>query len=873
MEKLGLNQLRQMFRDFYVSKEHFAGKSASLVPKNDNSLLIINSGMAPLKPYFAGIETPPAKRMTTCQKCIRTGDIENVGITSRHGTFFEMLGNFSFGDYFKDQSLAWGWEFIKDYLKMPLDKVWATVYQDDDEAVEIWKKLGMPEERIVRLGKDDNFWEIGLGPCGPCSEIYFDRGPEYGCDNPDCKPGCECDRYIEFWNHVFTQFSKEEDGSYSDLEHPNIDTGMGLERLACIMQGVDSIFDIDTIRHILDGVVAKSGVKYEDGAAPTDVSIRIITDHLRSMVFMIADGIIPSNEGRGYVLRRLIRRAARHGKLLGIEGAFLTQLCDKVIEVSGEAYPEIVEKQDYIKKIITNEEEQFAKTIDQGSVIIKEYVDQMKKEGKTVLDGEKAFKLHDTYGFPLELTEEILNEQECTVDIQGFDKAMEHQKEMARNAQKNKDTIAWEDNGAELNFDKATQFVGYTERTTTSTIQSIIVDNKQVDKLEAGQQGLVVLDKTPFYAEMGGQVADKGVLEADGAAATVVDTKKFKNVFMHTCKVESGQLTVGTEITAKIDESRRNTIARNHTATHLLHSALRTVLGDHVQQAGSLVNEKVLRFDFNHYQGLTDSEIEAVEKIVNDEINKFTDVVTEEMAMKEASESGAIGLFEDKYGDVVRVVGVGNFSKELCGGTHVANIGQIGSFKITSEAGVAAGIRRIEAITGTNVLALAKEEENIISEAALALKTNTNGLINKINNLNDELKDLKKELDEFKKNAMGSSMDEMLASAKEVNGVTLVTKEFKDYTINDLRGLSDQVKAAKTNVVMVFATVNGPKVTFLVSVTDDLLDKGYHAGKMIKEIAAACGGGGGGKADMAQAGAKDPSKISDAFKVAEELLS
>lgn len=872
MEKIGLNQLRQMFRDFYVSKEHYPGKSASLIPKNDNSLLIINSGMAPLKPYFAGIETPPAKRMTTCQKCIRTGDIDNVGVTSRHGTFFEMLGNFSFGDYFKEQSLTWGWEFIKDYLKMPLDKVWATVYEDDDEAVEIWKKLGMPEERIVRLGKDDNFWEIGLGPCGPCSEIYFDRGPEYGCDDPDCKPGCECDRYIEFWNHVFTQFSKEEDGSYSNLEHPNIDTGMGLERLACIMQGVDSIFDIDTIRHILNGIVEKSGVEYKDGAASTDVSIRIITDHLRSMVFMISDGINPSNEGRGYVLRRLIRRASRHGKLLGIKGDFLKELSERVIEVSGEAYPELIDKKDYIQKIISIEEEKFASTIDQGIGIIEEYIGEMKKAGSEVLDGEKAFKLHDTYGFPLELTEEIIKEQGFKVDIEGFNKAMNHQKEMARNAQKNKDTIAW-DEASEIKFEGDTIFTGYDNLKETSKVIGIFNGDGILSAASVGDVCNIVLDKTPFYAEMGGQTSDKGQMSSERFTGEVLDTVKFQNVFAHKVKITEGAVAVGEKVSAEVYPVHRNTTARNHTATHLLHKALKEVVGEHVQQAGSSVTPNSLRFDFNHFEALTEDELKRIEDIVNYKIDEFLPVVTEEMSIKEASKSGAVGLFEDKYGKVVRVVSVGDYSKELCGGTHVANSGQIGAFKIVSESGVAAGVRRIEAVTGTKVFTIAEEADTIIADTAKVLKTNAKGLVNKASGVMEELKETKKEIEKFKQDTMGSELNDMIAAGKDFNGVTLITKEFKDYTINDLRGLSDQVKTGNKGIVMVFATVNDSKVTLLVSVTDDLLEKGYHAGNMIKQIAAACGGGGGGKADMAQAGAKDPSKISEAFKVAEELMA
>ncbi|MDD6042777.1 MAG: alanine--tRNA ligase, partial [Eubacteriaceae bacterium] len=679
MEKLGLNQIRQMFRDFYVSKDHYPGKSASLVPQNDKSLLIINSGMAPLKPYFAGVETPPAKRMTTCQKCIRTGDIDNVGITSRHGTFFEMLGNFSFGDYFKEQSLNWGWEFITEHLKMPKEKIWATVYEDDDEAVEIWKKIGLPEERIVRLGKDDNFWEIGLGPCGPCSEIYFDRGEEYGCGSPNCKPGCDCDRYLEFWNHVFTQFSREEDGSYSNLEHPNIDTGMGLERIACIMQGVDSIFDIDTIRHILDGVVEKSGVKYEDGAAKTDISIRIITDHLRSMVFMIADQITPSNEGRGYVLRRIIRRASRHGKLLGIKDKFLVELSNKVIEVSGDAYPELVEKKDYIQTIIAKEEEKFAATLDQGSAILKEYVDEMKAAGETVLSGDRLFKLYDTYGFPRELTEEIIAEEGFSADVDGFNKCMQIQKEIARAGRKDTSDEAWKD--AVAVDVPETEFVGYDTLSCEAKVLAIYAGSPKDAALE-GENAIVYLDRTLFYAEGGGQVTDKGIMSTDKCQIEVLSVEKSKGIFAHKVVVNKGTLSVGDVVDCLVDKAKRHATARNHTATHLLQKALQTVVGSHVEQAGSSVNENSLRFDFSHFEGVTKEQLTEVEALVNDKILEFLPVDICETSMKEAEAMGAMALFGEKYGDTVRVVNCGGWSMELCGGTHVSNTGQIGAFKI-----------------------------------------------------------------------------------------------------------------------------------------------------------------------------------------------
>ena len=872
MEKLGLNEIRKRFRDFYVSKDHYAAKSASLIPKDDKSLLIINSGMAPLKKYFAGVETPPSKRMTTCQKCIRTGDIDNVGITARHGTFFEMLGNFSFGDYFKKESLAWGLEFMTESLGMPFEKIWATVYEDDDEAVEIWKSLGMPEERIVRLGKDDNFWEIGLGPCGPCSELYFDRGPEYGCGKETCKPGCDCDRYLEFWNHVFTQFSREEDGSYTPLAHPNIDTGMGLERMACIMQGVDSIFDIDTIRHILGGVVCKSGVEYKDGQADTDISIRIITDHLRSITFMIADGIMPSNEGRGYVLRRLLRRAARHGRLLGIKGGFLSELSDKVIEVSGEAYPELVEKKDYIQKIITVEEDKFASTIDQGEAIIAEYVKELKAAGKTVLDGEKAFKLYDTYGFPLELTEEILAENHMTADTAGFEDNMKRQKEQGRAGRRNTEGEAWKENKnlAEVG---ETEFLGYEELKASGKILAITEENGISEKAAEGEKVMIFLDKTPFYPEGGGQVYDKGFMSTESGRAEVLSVEKSDGVITHNCRVIQGIIKTGQQAECEVDSVRRHLTARNHTATHLLQKALREVLGTHVQQSGSSVNESVLRFDFSHFEAMTKEQLAETEKMVNDKINEFLPVTVSEMSIEEAQQSGAMALFGEKYGEKVRVVSAGGWSTELCGGTPVSNTGEIGAFKILSESGIASGVRRIEAVTVAGIFGEAKKDEKIIEEVAAALKCNKQSLTDKAKAMAEELKSLKKELEEIKKAAMGGEAESLIAKAAEVNGVKLIAEEFSGYSVDDLRNLSDDIKAAAKNTCMVFAAANGGKVTFLVSLTDDLVEKGFHAGKMIKEIAAAAGGGGGGKANMAQAGAKDSSKIKDAFAVAEKLLS
>lgn len=868
MEKIGLNELRDMFRDFFVSKGHYAGGSASLIPRNDKSLLIINSGMAPLKPYFAGLETPPAKRMTTCQKCIRTNDIENVGKTARHGTFFEMLGNFSFGDYFKEESLNWGWEFITEWLHMPEDKLWATVYEEDDQAVEIWKKIGMPEERIVKLGKDDNFWEIGLGPCGPCSEIYYDRGPEYGCGSPDCKPGCECDRYMEFWNHVFTQFSREEDGSYSDLEHKNIDTGMGLERLACIMQGVDSIYDVDTVRHILEAITAMAGVKYQDGNNKVDVSVRIITDHLRSMVFMIGDGVLPSNEGRGYILRRIIRRAARHGRLLGInEENFLTELSNKVIEISGGAYPELVEKKDYIQKIIRIEEEQFAKTLDKGVSILDDYIEDLKSQGKSELDGERAFKLYDTYGFPVEVTQEILEENGMTVDMDGYTANMEKQKEMARAGQRNTDEDAWRDASEYSNLD-ATEFVGYDNTEADATV--LYVGDYDKDRK------FVIFDRTPFYATSGGQLHDCGSVCCNGEEVHVEQVEKENGIFLHIVSADDSgaahTFKKGDKAHLSICTIRRNKTSRGHSATHLLQQALKDVLGDHVMQAGSYVDNEYLRFDFNHFQAVTAEEIKQVEDIVNRKIDSFLPIKMEEMPIEEAKKLGAMAIFGEKYGDVVRVVSMGDYSIEFCGGTHLANTGLIGGVKITAEYGVASGVRRIEAVTGTNVIKYLEGKQTVIDEVSSVLKSNENDLARRAHQIVADNKELENTIKSLKSDEISGALDDIIASAEKIGDVSLITRKFEDTDAEQLRNITDAIKGKMDGVVIVLAAVNDGKLMFISSVSDDLVGKGYHAGKIIKEVAAVCGGGGGGKANMAQAGAKDASKIEDAFAKASELL-
>lgn len=862
MKKLGLNEIRETFINFYKSKEHYVEKSASLIPKGDKSLLLINSGMAPLKGYFSGADTPPAKRMTTCQKCIRTGDMDIVGKTSRHGTFFEMLGSFSFGDYFKEESLNWGWELMTEVFKLPMEKLWATIYIDDDQAFEIWKKIGMPEERIVRLGKEDNFWEIGLGPCGPCSEIYYDRGEEFGCGNPDCKPGCECDRYVEFWNHVFTQFSREEDGSYSDLEHPNIDTGMGLERIACIMQGVDSIFDIDTIKYILDGVVEKCGVEYSDGNAETDISIRIITDHLRSMVFMIGDTITPSNEGRGYVLRRIIRRAARHGRILGLGEPFLYNLCERVIDVSGDAYPELKEKSDYIKKIIKAEEDKFAQTIDQGSSILDSYIDELKTSESTVLCGENAFKLYDTYGFPLELTEEILEENGMTVDKEGFESKMKNQKETARAGRHVSEEAGWDANIDDLNI-PATEFIGYSQNQSESQVLKVI---------STGDKLMIYVDKTPFYAEGGGQAGDRGTIESENFKGEVVDTVKNGLAYCHVVKVISGDIKEGDRVYMKIDTLRRNRTARNHTATHLMHRALKDVLGNHVNQAGSMVNDGILRFDFSHYKGMSGEEISQVENAVNTAIDKFMDVSAEVMTMEKAISSGAVALFDEKYGDNVRVITCGDYSKELCGGTHVSNTGQIGGFKIISETGVSSGTRRIEAITGSNIVERLSDVEHLMDEVSERLKSNRNAVLTRVNNLISDNKNLQKEVDVLRKQQMGDSVGSLVDNAYDKNGVMIITAAIEGVQVSDLRNLADDVKGRLSNSISVLAAVNGDKGNMIVSVSDSLLDKGYNAGKIIKDVLAACDGRGGGKADMAQGGIGSVGKLDSAFELAKELI-
>lgn len=874
MQSRSLNELRDLFLNFFESKKHLKHESFPLVPQNDKSLLLINAGMAPLKPYFMGKEEPPSKRMTTCQKCIRTGDIENVGITARHATFFEMLGNFSFGDYFKRESIAWGYEFVTEVLNMPIDKVWVSVYENDDESYDIWtKEIGIREDRMVRLGKEDNFWEIGTGPCGPCSELYYDRGEKYSCGSPDCKPGCECDRYVEFWNHVFTQYDKDEEGNYNPLPKPNIDTGMGLERLACIMQGVDTIFEIDTIKYILDGVLKISNKEYGKNDKE-DISIRIITDHIRAGVFLISDGVLPSNEGRGYVLRRLLRRALRHGKLLGIKGDFLAELSNLVFEINKDSYKELVERKDYIKKILRLEEERFQETIDQGIEILNNAIKDLKENNKKVLDGSDAFKLYDTYGFPVDLTKEILEEENLTLDEEEFNNQMEEQRNRARNARKGMEGEGWkEDVFASLDKSIKSEFVGYNNYYSSSNILAMAKDNEITNEISMGDKAFVVLDKSPFYPEGGGQIGDQGLLINDDNKAKVLDTKKGTNdKIVLTVEVIRGSFKLNSEVRAFVDENRRRACMKNHSATHLLHKALQEVLGTHVKQSGSLVNNNRLRFDFTHFEAITKDELKKVEKLVNEQISNSLEVVKNTMSMDEAKKIGATALFGEKYSNEVRVVMMGDYSVELCGGTHINNTSEIGMFKIVSESGIASGVRRIEAITGLNIYEYINEKEDLLNEVMTLLKTKEDVLINRVENLLKENKDLTKELTSLKNELASSSLDDILNKKEEIEGVYFISEVLNNMDMDSLRNLCDKLKDKVSNSVIVLANVSNDKVNFIVSVTKDALSKNVHAGNMIREIAKVAGGGGGGRPDMAQAGGKDASKVKEAINKGKEVL-
>ena len=874
MKKYGLNELRKMYLDFFKSKDHFVRGSYSLVPHNDNSLLLINAGMAPLKPYFTGQEIPPKRRMATCQKCIRTGDIENIGKTARHGTFFEMLGNFSFGDYFKTEAIHWSWEFLTEVVGLEPDRLYPSVYLDDDEAFDIWnKEIGISKDRIFKFGKEDNFWEHGAGPCGPCSEIYYDRGEKYGCGKPGCTVGCDCDRFIEIWNNVFTQFENDGKGNYTTLKNKNIDTGMGLERLATVVQDVDSIFDVDTIKALRDKVCEITGKEYKK-EYKWDVSIRIITDHIRSATFMISDGIMPSNEGRGYVLRRLIRRAARHGRLLGVKGQFLAKLSETVIESSKDGYPELEEKKSMIFKVLTEEENKFDKTIDTGLSILADMEEEMKAKNEKTLSGENAFKLYDTYGFPLDLTQEILEEKGFDVDEDGFKKSMEVQRETARKARKTTNYMGADETVYEsLDTSLSTQFVGYDKLIEDSVITALTTEKEVVQALADGDKGTIVVEQTPFYATMGGQVGDKGIIKTNEGTFVVVDTIKLHGTMVgHVGYVSEGMIQVGDKVTLKVDSANRNAIAKNHSATHLLQKALKLVLGNHVEQAGSYVDAERLRFDFTHFQAMTPEEIEKVEALVNEQIENGLDVVTEEMSLEDAKKTGAMALFGEKYGDKVRVVSMGDYSIELCGGTHVSNTSTISYFKIISESGISAGVRRIEALTGTGLMKHYADVEKKLHEAAKVAKTEPNNLVKRIETLNEEIKALSSENEKLKAKMANASVGDVMSQVVEVNGVKLLATKVADVDMNGLRNLGDQLKDKMGGGVVVLVSTTGDKANVIVMADDDAISKGAHAGNMIKEIAKLVGGGGGGRSNMAQAGGKNPAGADEAVARAKEIL-
>ena len=874
MQPYGVNQLRKMFLEFFESKGHLAMKSFSLVPHNDKSLLLINSGMAPLKPYFTGQEIPPRRRVTTCQKCIRTGDIENVGKTARHGTFFEMLGNFSFGDYFKEEAIQWTWEFLTDVVGLDPDRLYPSVYVDDDEAFEIWnKKIGIPAERIFKFGKEDNFWEHGSGPCGPCSEVYYDRGEKYGCGKPDCTVGCDCDRYMEIWNDVFTQFDNDGEGHYTELEQKNIDTGMGLERLASVVQDVDSIFDVDTIKALRDHVCRLAGKDYGK-EYKDDVSIRVITDHIRSVTFMISDGIMPSNEGRGYVLRRLLRRACRHGRLLGIHKGFLPELAETVIEGSKDGYPELEEKKEFILKVITKEEEQFNKTIDQGLGILSDMIADMESKGEKTLNGEDAFRLYDTYGFPLDLTKEILEEKELGVDEEGFHACMEVQRKKARDAREvtnymGADVTVYES----IDPGVTSTFVGYDNLTYDSDVTVLTTEEEIVDALSEGQKGTIFVNETPFYATSGGQDADTGYIRTAEGEFKVEDTVKLLGGKIgHIGEMTKGMIKTGDKVTLEVDAKKRALSARNHSATHLLQKALRTVLGTHVEQAGSSVNEDRLRFDFTHFSAMTPEELQKVEDIVNEQISRGLDVIVKNMPIEEAKKTGAQALFGEKYGDIVRVVNMSGFSIEFCGGTHVKNTSEIMAFKIISESGVAAGVRRIEALTSDGLMKYYAQIEEKLKNAAHLLKATPDNLADKITHMIAENKSLHSEVESLKNKMAQDAAGAVLDQVKKVKGIKLLAAQLDGVDMNGLRDLGDQFKAKLGEGVVVLASGNDGKVSLMATATDGAMKQGAHAGNLVKAIAGCVGGGGGGRPNMAQAGGKNPAGIPDALAKAAEVL-
>lgn len=857
-----------MFLEFFESKGHLVHKSYSLVPHNDNSLLLINSGMAPLKPYFTGQEIPPRRRMATCQKCIRTGDIDNIGKTARHGTFFEMLGNFSFGDYFKDEAIHWSWEFLTEVVGLSPDRLYPSIYLEDDEAFEIWnKKIGIPAERIFRFGKEDNFWEHGAGPCGPCSEIYYDRGERYGCGKPGCTVGCDCDRYIEVWNNVFTQFENDGHGNYTELIQKNIDTGMGLERLAVVVQDVDSLFTVDTNKALLDAVCAMAHTEYL-ADEKKDVSLRIIADHVKSCTFMISDGIMPSNEGRGYVLRRLLRRAARHGRLLGIKGRFMAQLSETVISLSKDGYPELEEKRVMILKVLTEEEEKFNRTIDQGLSILAEMEGAMSKKGETVLSGKDAFKLYDTYGFPLDLTIELLQERHMTVDEDGFARAMEEQRKKAQEARKTTnymgaDVTVYQSIPAEI----TSSFVGYDRLVHSSRITVLTTESELVEALTDGQRGTILVEETPFYGTMGGQTGDTGVMESGNGSFVVEDTiHLLGGKIGHVGRMASGMFTVGETVELKVGAQARRSTEKNHSATHLLQKALRMVLGEHVEQAGSLVTPDRLRFDFTHFSAMTRDEIRKVEDLVNKEIQESLDVTTQEMSLDEAKKTGAMALFGEKYGETVRVVKMGDFSTELCGGTHVAHTGQIHAFKILSEAGIAANVRRIEALTGEGLMAYYQKTEDDLHQAAKAAKTTPAELKARIHAMTEELRALHSENEKLKARLAKDSLGDVMDRVREINGIKVLAAKVSDADMNGLRSLGDQLKEKLGEGVIVLASASEGKVSLMATATEQAQKKGAHAGNLIKAVAGLVGGGGGGRPNMAQAGGKNPAGIDAALE-------
>ena len=876
----GVNELRRMYLEFFESKGHLAMKSFSLVPHNDNSLLLINAGMAPLKPYFTGQESPPRRRVTTCQKCVRTGDIENVGKTARHLTFFEMLGNFSFGDYFKHEAIAWSWEFLTKVLGLEEDRLYPSIYGEDDEAFDIWtKEVGVAPEKITRFYRDpetgecDNFWEHGAGPCGPCSEIYYDRGEKYGCGKPDCKVGCDCDRFMEVWNNVFTQFNGDGHGGYEELENKNIDTGMGLERLAVVMQDVDSVFDIDTMKAIRDKVCGLCGKTYQTDALD-DVSIRLITDHIRSSTFLISDGVMPSNEGRGYVLRRIIRRAARHGRMLGIEGTFLAKIAQVVIDESKDGYPELEEKKDFILKVLTQEEEKFAKTIDQGLNILSEMEEKMQSEGKKVLSGEDAFKLYDTYGFPIDLTEEILEEKGFSYDEAGFEACMEKQRQTARGARKETNYMGADANVYnDIDSPITTEFIGYDCLDSREKVAFLTTQDEVVEALSDGDKGSIIVAKTPFYATMGGQQGDKGIIKSATGTFVVEDTVKVVgNRVAHVGYVSEGMISSDDEVELHVDKVLRAKTCRNHSATHLLQKALREVLGTHVEQAGSYQDGERTRFDFSHFSAMTADEIAKVEAIVNEKIAEAIPVETAVMSVDEAKKTGAMALFGEKYGEKVRVVSMGDFSKEFCGGTHVKNTGEISAFKIISESGVAAGVRRIEAITGDNVFAYYAKLEDELNKAAKVVKSTPANLVDRLEHLMTELKALQSENESLKSKAAKDALGDVMDQVVEVKGVKLLATSVDGVDMNGLRDLGDQLKEKLGDGVVVIASSCDGKVNLIAMATDNAMAAGAHAGNLIKAIASKVGGGGGGRPNMAQAGGKNPAGIPDAIAEAKTAL-